>query len=110
MSLDALPSLPLFLEAKKHALANPDKLAVIDTTKVQQFTFAQLLADAAALKKRILEELTLTSTGDLDERRIAFLVPNGYDYAVTQWAVWASGGICVPLCTTPLFNTIWLWV
>ncbi|KAL4777107.1 hypothetical protein BDW60DRAFT_223171 [Aspergillus nidulans var. acristatus] len=100
MSLDALPSLPLFLEAKKHALANPDKVAVIDTTKAQQFTFAQLLADAAALKKRILEELTLTSTGDLDERRIAFLVPNGYDYVVTQWAVWASGGICVPLCTS----------
>ncbi|KAL4907176.1 hypothetical protein BDW74DRAFT_121814 [Aspergillus multicolor] len=100
MSLDALPSLPLFLEAKKHAVANPDKVAVIDTAKGQQFTFAQLLADAAALKKRILEQLDLTSTGDLEERRVAFLVPNGYDYVVTQWAIWASGGICVPLCTS----------
>ncbi|KAL4925133.1 acyl-CoA synthetase [Aspergillus undulatus] len=100
MSLDSLPSLPLFLEAKKHALANPDKIAIIDTTKGQQFTFAQLLSDAAALKKRILEELSLTSTGDLEERRVAFLVPNGYDYVVTQWAVWAAGGICVPLCTS----------
>ncbi|KAL4806794.1 hypothetical protein BDV18DRAFT_120063 [Aspergillus unguis] len=100
MSLDALPSLPLFLEAKKHALANPEKVAVIDTTKAQQFTFAQLLADAAALKKRILEELDLSSTGDLDERRVAFLVPNGYDYVVTQWAVWGAGGVCVPLCTS----------
>ncbi|KAL4797972.1 hypothetical protein BDV19DRAFT_357681 [Aspergillus venezuelensis] len=100
MSLDSLPSLPLFLEAKKHALANPDKIAVIDTTKAQQFTFAQLLSDAASLKKRILQELNLTSTGDLEERRVAFLVPNGYEYVVTQWAVWAAGGVCVPLCTS----------
>ncbi|KAL4957304.1 hypothetical protein BDW69DRAFT_156640 [Aspergillus filifer] len=100
MSLDSLPSLPLFLEAKKHALANPDKIAVIDTTFAQQFTFAQLLSDAASLKKRILEELSLTGTGDLEERRVAFLVPNGYDYVVTQWAVWAAGGVCVPLCTS----------
>ncbi|KAL2822955.1 hypothetical protein BJX63DRAFT_375929 [Aspergillus granulosus] len=100
MSLATLPSLPLFLEARKHASANPNKLAVIDTTKGQQFTFVQLLADAAALKKRILEELDLTGTGDLEERRVAYLVPNGYDYVVTQWAVWAAGGVSVPLCTS----------
>ncbi|KAL2840869.1 hypothetical protein BJY01DRAFT_236572 [Aspergillus pseudoustus] len=100
MSLAALPSLPLFLEARKHAQVNLNKIAVIDTTKGQQFTYIQLLADAAALKKRILEELDLTSTGDLEERRIAYLVPNGYDYVVTQWAVWAAGGVSVPLCTS----------
>ncbi|KAL4918348.1 hypothetical protein BDW62DRAFT_181779 [Aspergillus aurantiobrunneus] len=100
MSLDTLPSLPLFLEAKKHALASPDKIAVIDTTKDQQFTFAQLLADVAALKKRIIQELDLTETADLQERRVAFLVPNTYDYVVTQWAVWGAGGVCVPLCTS----------
>ncbi|KAB8078661.1 hypothetical protein BDV29DRAFT_187791 [Aspergillus leporis] len=98
--LTFIPSLPLFLAAKDHALKYPEKLAVIDSTKNQQFTFAQLLADAAALKKLILEQLKLTDTGDLDERRIAFLTPNGYDYVVTQWAVWAAGGVCVPLCTT----------
>ncbi|KAL2827530.1 hypothetical protein BDW59DRAFT_55502 [Aspergillus cavernicola] len=100
MSLAALPSLPLFLEARKHAQANPDKIAIIDTTKGQQFTFGQLLTDAAALKQRILGELCLTSKGDLEERRVAFLVPNGYDYVVMQWAVWAAGGVCVPLCTS----------
>ncbi|KAL4863085.1 hypothetical protein BDV12DRAFT_206775 [Aspergillus spectabilis] len=100
MSLDALPSLPLFLEAKKNALANPGKIAVIDTSKGEQFTFAQLLADAATLKKRLVEELNLTNTGDLEEKRVAFLVPNGYDYVVTQWAIWAAGGVCVPLCTS----------
>ncbi|KKK26338.1 hypothetical protein ARAM_004254 [Aspergillus rambellii] len=100
MSLAALPSLPLFIEAKKHALANPNQIAVIDTAKGEQFTFGQLLADTAKLKQRILEELDLAGAGDLKERRVAFLVPNGYDYVVIQWAVWAAGGVCVPLCTS----------
>jgi Acyl-CoA synthetases (AMP-forming)/AMP-acid ligases II len=77
-----IPSLPLFVAAEQHARQNPEKIAVIDTTKQQSFTFVQLLADAAALRKRILEQLGLTA--DLEERRIAFLVPNGYDYVATQ--------------------------
>jgi len=93
-----IPSLPIFVAAEQHA-RNPEKIAVIDTTKQQSFTFVQLLADAAGLRKRILEELGLASSGDLEERRIAFLVPNGYDYVVAQWAIWAAGGVCVPLCT-----------
>lgn len=96
--LNSLPSLPLFLEAKKYAEKNPGKVAVDDMAKGQEFTFGQLLADAGALKQKILEDLGLTETGDLAERRVAFLVPNGYDYVVTQWAVWAAGGVCVPLC------------
>ncbi|KAL1969185.1 hypothetical protein VTN77DRAFT_439 [Rasamsonia byssochlamydoides] len=98
--LTSLPSLPLFLEAKKHASQNPDKVAVVDRTKAQSFTYGQLLADVSAVKKWLLEELGLASTGDLQESRIAFLIPNGYDYVVTQWAVWAAGGVAVPLCTT----------
>ncbi|GFF30256.1 acyl-CoA synthetase family member 3, mitochondrial [Aspergillus udagawae] len=95
--LDSIPSLPLFLEAQKVSQHNAGKVAVIDAAKGEQFTYTQLLADTAALKKIMLEELQLK---DLEERRIAFLVPNGYDYVVTQWAIWAAGGVCVPLCTT----------
>lgn len=95
---DSIPSLPLFVEAKKHAEKTPDKIAVVDVAKGQEFTYYQLLADAAALKKVILEDLGLVDTGSLEERRIAFLAPNGYDYVVIQWAVWAAGGVCVPLC------------
>ncbi|RAL17056.1 acyl-CoA synthetase [Aspergillus homomorphus CBS 101889] len=98
--LTALPSLPLFLAAKEHVQSRPEHIAVDDATKGQQFTFRQLLADTAALKQHLLETLSLTETGDLDERRVAFLVPNGYDYVVTQWAIWAAGGVCVPLCTS----------
>ncbi|KAJ5102400.1 hypothetical protein NUU61_004622 [Penicillium alfredii] len=93
----SIPTLPLFAAAQQHA-RDPQKIAVLDTTKQQSFTFVQLLADAAAFKECIVGALQLTD--DLDERRIAFLVPNGYDYVVTQWAVWAAGGVCVPLCTS----------
>lgn len=95
-NLASIPSLPLFLEAKKHATVHPNKVAVVDRTKGQSFTYRQLLTDVSATKKWLVEELR---TDDLNEKRIAFLVPNGYDYVVVQWAVWAAGGVCVPLCT-----------
>lgn len=90
-----IPSLPLFLAAQQHAQNDPAKVAVIDATKQQSFTYTQLLEDTAGLRKQITEQL---GTTDLEERRIAFLVPNGYDYVVTSWAIWAAGGVCVPLC------------
>ncbi|OXV10698.1 hypothetical protein Egran_01541 [Elaphomyces granulatus] len=100
LDLHSLPTLPLFLTASEHALRDADKIAIIDKTKGQCFTYRQLLADVAALKSQLLHELHRALTGDLEERRVAFLVPNGYDYVVTQWAIWAAGGVCVPLCTT----------
>lgn len=93
--LGSIPSLPLFVQAKKHATSNNGKIAVIDRSKGQSFTYQQLLSDVSVKKTWLLEHLSLV---DLDERRIAFLIPNGYDYVVMQWAVWAAGGVCVPLC------------
>ncbi|KAL1956113.1 hypothetical protein VTO42DRAFT_7632 [Malbranchea cinnamomea] len=99
--LMSLPSLPLFLEARRHASSDPDHVAIIDKTKNQSFTYRQLLEDASRLKETLLVTVVGTKSGaDLDERRIAFLVPSGYDYAVCQWAIWAAGGVCVPLCTS----------
>lgn len=97
-TLNSMPALPLFHRARQYTQNLPDKAAVFDTTKGEQFTYGQLLQDAAALKQKILKNLGLTEKGDLEERRIAFLAPNGYDYVVIQWAVWAAGGVCVPLC------------
>ncbi|CRG86582.1 Acyl-CoA synthetase family member 3, mitochondrial [Talaromyces islandicus] len=97
LSPASLPSLPLFVQAREQATSDPAKVAVVDRTKAQDFTYRQLLADVSTTKRWLLESL---SVSDLDERRIAFLVPNGYDYVATQWAVWAAGGVCVPLCTT----------
>lgn len=91
----SIPSLPLFVAAREQATSDSAKVAVVDRTKAQDFTYRQLLADVSTTKKWLLESL---SVSDLDERRITFLIPNGYDYVVTQWAVWAAGGVCVPLC------------
>ncbi|OJD17435.1 hypothetical protein AJ78_02460 [Emergomyces pasteurianus Ep9510] len=96
----SVPSLPLLVAAKNHALKDGSKIAIIDKAKGQNFTYTQLLSDVSTLKKQILVSLKLVLAGDLNERRIAFLTPAGYDYVVCQWAVWAAGGVCVPLCTT----------
>ncbi|EDN10726.1 conserved hypothetical protein [Histoplasma mississippiense (nom. inval.)] len=89
----SIPSLPLLLAARNHAQKDAGKLAIIDTAKGQSFTYAQLLADVSCLKMQILGSLKLELAGDLEERRIAFLTPAGYDYVVCQWAVWATGGL-----------------
>ena len=93
-----VPSLPLFVAARQIAIDDPENIAIIDISKNQSFTFTQLLEDAAILRKRIIETLGSTSLGDLEEQRVAFLCPAGYDYVATSWAVWAAGGVCVPLC------------
>ncbi|EPS33005.1 hypothetical protein PDE_07966 [Penicillium oxalicum 114-2] len=95
-----VPSLPLFVAARQIAIDDPENIAIIDVSKNQSFTFTQLLEDAAILRKRIIETLGSTSLGDLEEQRVAFLCPAGYDYVATSWAVWAAGGVCVPLCTS----------
>jgi acyl-CoA synthetase (AMP-forming)/AMP-acid ligase II len=98
----SLPSLPLFLEARSHALAEPLKPAIIDKTKNESFTYLELLSDVAIFKTKIQQILESYSKSKVHQRveepRIAFLVPAGYDYVVAQWAIWATGAICVPLC------------
>lgn len=93
----SLPSLPLFATARDHALAEPSKAAIIDKTKNESFTYTQLLHDVAALKASI-EQYLHSASETLEEPRVAFLVPAGYDYVVVQWAIWAAGAICVPMC------------
>jgi acyl-CoA synthetase (AMP-forming)/AMP-acid ligase II len=93
-----IPSLPLFVAAQQSAKDDPEKIAIIDVTKKESYTFTQLLEDTAALRKHINETLRSTSSGDLNEQRVAYLCPAGYDYVATSWAIWAAGGVCVPLC------------
>ena len=45
---------------------------------------------------RVAASLLAGST-DLDEARIAFLVPPGFDYVAAQWGIWRAGGVAVPL-------------
>ncbi len=35
---------------------------------------------------------------DLNEARVAFLVPPSFEYTAVQWGIWSAGGVAVPLC------------
>ncbi|KIW12479.1 hypothetical protein PV08_09756 [Exophiala spinifera] len=95
----SIPELPLFVQARSHALADPHKAAIIDTARDQSFTYSELLNDVAIFKAQI-EQFLPPSPPVGEESRVAFLTPSGYDYVVMQWAIWASGAISVPLCTS----------
>lgn len=58
-----------------------------------QYTYKQLLDTSKKIALTLLEDKK-----DLNEARIAFLVPASFEYVCTQWAVWRAGGIAVPLC------------
>ena len=53
---------------------------------------------AARSRLRALQLLAEAAVPDLDGARVGFLMEPGFEYVVTQWAVWRAGGIAVPLC------------
>ena len=55
-------------------------------------TYSDILMSSAAVASALLGE-----TGDLEEARIAFFVPAGFEYVAVQWGIWRAGGIAVPL-------------
>lgn len=54
-----------------------------------EYRYNQFLRDTAVIAGRI--NATKGS-------RVAFLFEPGYEYAVTQWAIWRSLAVAVPLC------------
>ncbi|ORY06112.1 AMP-dependent synthetase and ligase [Basidiobolus meristosporus CBS 931.73] len=90
-NIPTLPNLTLFREAVASAKKLGTKPAIVDITG--QYSYGQLLGDVVKLK----EQLT---GADLKEEKVAYLCPNGYNYVVTQWSIWASGGVAVPLCAS----------
>ncbi|MGB5437887.1 MAG: AMP-binding protein, partial [Maribacter sp.] len=57
------------------------------------YTYEQLLTASKYVTARLLQ-----GKNDLNEARIAFLVPPSFEYTAVQWGIWAAGGIAVPLC------------
>ena len=55
-------------------------------------SYRELLNRSAGIATALLD-----GEDDLNESRIAFLVPAGFDYITTQWAIWRAGGVAVPL-------------
>ncbi|KAF3923162.1 S-dihydroxybenzoyltransferase [Dactylellina cionopaga] len=101
-SLRSLPALTLFTTANEHTNQSPSKVAVVDVKRGLNLTYSELLAGALKVKNLIVEQLKSNGT-DIEEQRIAFLVPSGGEYVQIQWGIWAAGGVAVPLCTTHPF-------
>ena len=70
--------------------AFPDRIALVEGE--QAFTYAQLAGRIDAMASGLL-----AGTADLNEARIAFLLPASADYVTALHGVWRAGGIAVPL-------------
>ncbi|MEH2200275.1 acyl-CoA synthetase [Nostoc sp.] len=82
-------NLPLIIRAEEHS----EKIAI--TTTDGSFTYRDLLHTSSQIATNILQ-----NAEDLQEERVAFLIPPGFEYVATQWGIWRAGGIAVPLCVS----------
>lgn len=82
-------SLPSIARAE----ANKERKAIVSSEG--EFTYQDLL-DASAKVATCL----LNNTPDLQEQRVAYIVPSGMEYVASQWGIWRAGGIAVPLCVS----------
>ena len=55
--------------------------------------------DLDRASRRVAEAL-LGDRDDVDQARVAFLVPPGFDYVAVQRGIWRAGGVAVPLATS----------
>ncbi len=79
-------TLPIIRTAEGHA----DNIAFFGPDG--ETTYRDLLDRSARIACGLLGGST-----DLNEERIAFIVPTGPDYVAVQWGIWRAGGIAVPL-------------
>ncbi|KAF8438298.1 hypothetical protein BGX38DRAFT_1209861 [Terfezia claveryi] len=105
----SLPPLPLFKSLTSHP---PNKVAIIDynhpTSTPHAHTYSNLLQSISLGRARLLQLYgadidTDTRTDelcDLHGARVAFLVGNSFNWVATLFAIWAAGGVAVPLCTS----------
>ena len=84
-----MSELPLIARARRHA----ERTAILAAEGT--FTYRDLL-DASARVAACL----LGGRSDLEEARVAFLVPPGFRHVAVQWGIWRAGGIAVPLAVS----------
>lgn len=82
-----LPNAEIFRRAETFA----DRVAI--EADEGPCTYRELLDKAQAVALTLLQ-----GRKDLEEDRVAFLVPPGIDHVAIQWGIWMAGGIAVPLC------------
>ena len=81
-----MSSLPLISRAISHA----DSIAF--QSENASYTYQQLLDKSVSVATDLLN-----GRSDLQQDRVAYLVPAGFHYAAVQWGIWRSGGVAVPL-------------
>lgn len=59
------------------------------------FTYQDLLDTSAQIATLLLD-----GKEDLQEERVAFLIPSGFQYVTSLWGIWRAGGIATPLCVS----------
>ncbi|MEX0289856.1 MAG: acyl-CoA synthetase [Flavobacteriaceae bacterium] len=68
-----------------------ERIALISDGR--SLSYSELLKASATVASNLLN-----NQKDLNESRIAFLVPPSFEYTAVQWGIWRAGGIAVPLC------------
>ncbi|MBS96911.1 MAG: long-chain fatty acid--CoA ligase [Chloroflexi bacterium] len=79
-------SIEIISRASRYA----DQIAVIDPSG--EYTYSQILDLATSISEKLL-----SNKSDLNEECILFMVSPGHKYIATQWGIWMSGGIAVPI-------------
>jgi len=82
-------SLPLVARAE----VRRDRTAIVSAEGT--FSYGALLDVSARVASALLE-----GDRDLEEARVAFLVPPGFLHVAVQWGIWRAGGIAVPLAVS----------
>ena len=82
-------NLPLINRVLEHK----DQIAIASNEGT--YTYGDLLHTSSQIATNLLH-----NAADLQEKRIAFLIPSGFEYVATQWGIWRAGGIAVPLCVS----------
>jgi len=81
--------LTLVARARAHA----ERTAIVAAEGT--FTYRDLLDASARVATCLLD-----GHDDLEEARVAFLVPPGFQYVAVQWGIWRAGGVAVPLAVS----------
>lgn len=101
-----LNSYPLLARIGARARAEPSAPAIVDGPHSLDVSYGRLASDIIRLASR----LALSQGGsDLGEARVALLVDKGYLAALGLLAIWAAGGLAVPvLPSLPLAEQAYL--
>ncbi|MBW1993063.1 MAG: acyl-CoA synthetase [Deltaproteobacteria bacterium] len=87
--MEAKTGIPLI----DRAVSYDQRMAIVDESGA--YTYRQLLSASKQAASLLLQDRK-----DLEEQRVAFMVPPGFTYAAVKWGIWTAGGIAVPLCVS----------